>query len=82
MDEPMEDQPDMSGWRSPERSSDEPMEIDEESEEEIDQGDDEKVVYGLDADQQNVLAVVKNNATEEGADIASDFAHLASTFLT
>ena len=28
-----------------------------------------------------VLAVVKNNDTEEGADITSDFAHLGSKFL-
>ena len=36
---------------------------------------------GLNADQQKVLAVVKNNDTEEGADLASDFAHLGSKFL-
>jgi len=33
-------------------------------------------IPGASADQQKVLAVVKNNDTEEGADIASDFAHL------
>ena len=30
---------------------------------------------------EKVLAVVKNNDTEEGADITSDFAHLGSKFL-
>ena len=39
-------------------------------------------IPGASADQQKVLAVVKNNDTEEGADIASDFAHLGSKFLT
>ena len=38
-------------------------------------------IPGATADQQKVLAVVKNNDTEEGADIASDFAHLGSKFL-
>jgi len=38
-------------------------------------------IPGASADQQKVLAVVKNNDTEEGADIASDFAHLGSKFL-
>ena len=38
-------------------------------------------IPGATADQQKVLAVVKNNDTEEGADFASDFAHLGSKFL-
>ena len=38
-------------------------------------------IPGATADQQKVLAVVKNNETEEGADISSDFAHLGSKFL-
>jgi len=33
-------------------------------------------IPGATSDQQKVLAVVKNNDTEEGADISSDFAHL------
>ena len=80
MDEQMEDH-NMMGWRSPEESDDE-MEIDEDSEEEeVDQVDEEKAFHGLDADKKKVLAVVKNNDTEEGADITSDFAHLGSKFL-
>ena len=35
-------------------------------------------IPGATADQQKVLAVVKNNDTEEGADISTDFAHLGS----
>ena len=77
MDETMEDI-NMEGWRSPEKYDDE---METEEEEEVDEGDEEKVVLGLDADQQKVLAVVKNNDTEEGADMASDFAHLGSKFL-
>ena len=35
-------------------------------------------IPGATADQQKVLAVVKNNDTEEGANISTDFAHLGS----
>ena len=73
----MED-PNMMGWRSPEESDD-AMEVDQDDE--VDQVDEEEVVVGLDADQQKVLAVVKNNDTEEGADFASDFVYLGSKFL-
>ena len=37
-------------------------------------------IPGATADQQKVLAVVKNNDTEEGANISSDFAHLGSEY--
>ena len=37
-------------------------------------------IPGATADQQKVLAVVKNNDTEEGADISTDFAHLGSEY--
>ena len=37
-------------------------------------------IPGATADQQKVLAVVKNNDTEEGADISTDFAHLGSKY--
>ena len=75
MDYPMEEEP-YSGWRSPMNSDD--MDTTE-SEEEMDQ-DDGETVSGLNNEQQKVLAVVKNNDTEEGADIASDFGHLHSKF--
>ena len=38
-------------------------------------------IPGLTADQQKVLAVVKNNVTEEGANISTDFEHLGSKFI-
>lgn len=37
-------------------------------------------IPGATADQIKVLAVVKNNDTEEGANISSDFNHLGSEF--
>ena len=66
----------MSGWRSPENSEDESMVIDRTPEEEVDPVDSGKIVSGLQADQQKVLEVVKNNDIDEGADIKSDFDHL------
>ena len=39
-------------------------------------------IPGATADQQKVLAVVKNNDTEEGADISTDFGHLGSKFFS
>lgn len=66
----------MSGWRSPENSEDESMVIDRTPEEEVDSVDSGKIVSGLQADQQKVLEVVKNNDIDEGADIKSDFDHL------
>ena len=41
----------------------------------------EGAIPGATQDQNKVLAVVKNNDTEEGADIASDFDHLGSKFI-
>ena len=82
MDDPMD--PDMSGWRSPETSDDDSMEIDDEIDEdseETNQGHDEQVGDGFDPDKQKVLAVVKNNDSEEGAYIEFDFNHLGSKFL-
>ena len=77
MDDPMSD---FSGWRS-DGSSDDGMETDMgsqmEVEEEKTQG---KYIPGLTSDQQKVFAVVENVDSEEGADIASDFAHLGSKF--
>ena len=66
----------MSGWRSPENSEDESLVIDRTREEEVDSVDSGKIVSGLQADQQKVLEVVKNNDIDEGADIKSDFDHL------
>ena len=66
----------MSGWRSPENSEDESMVIDRTPEEEVDSVDSGKIVSGLQADQQKVLEVVKNNDIDEGADIKSYFDHL------
>ena len=77
MDDPM-DLDEFTGWRSVE-STDESMDSMEYEDEEMDAED--FMVSGLTADQQKVLAVVKNNDTEEGADITSDFAHLGSKFL-
>merc|ERR1712131_254065 len=66
----------MSGWRSPKNSEDESKVIDPTPEEEVDLVDSGKIVSGLQADQEKVLAVVKNNDIDEGADITSDFDHL------
>ena len=80
MDDPMGDpMGDFEGWRS----SDE-IESDKENDMEVDmelEESEEQNFSGLTTDQQKVLAVVKNNETEEGADIAFDFAHLKSKFL-
>ena len=74
----MEDSKDeFSGWRTIE-SSDESLESMQYEDQEMNAED--CMVSSLTADQQKVLAVVKNNDTEEGADIASDFAHLGSEF--
>ena len=70
----------MSGWRSPENSEDESKVIDPTPEEEVDLVDSGKIVSGLQADQEKVLAVVKNNDIDEGADITSDFDHLGCKF--
>ena len=40
----------------------------------------EENISGLSDDHQKVLAVVKNNDTEDGSDIASDFGRLESKF--
>ena len=78
MDDPMGDFHDFSGWRScDEESSDDGMDTKMDTTEDKSEG---KHIPGLTADQQKVLAVVENNDTEEGADIASDFAHLDSKF--
>ena len=66
----------MSGWRSPENSEDESKVIDRTPEEEVDPVDSGKNVSGLQADQEKVLAIVKNNDIDEGANITSDFDHL------
>ena len=70
----------MSGWRSPENSEDESKVIDRTPEEEVDPVDSGKNVSGLQADQEKVLAIVKNNDIDEGADITSDFDHLGCKF--
>ena len=70
----------MSRWRSPENSEDESMVIDRTPEDEVDSVDSGKIVSGLQADQQKVLEVVKNNDIDEGADIKSDFDHLGCKF--
>ena len=63
----------MSGWCSPEISEDESMEIARTPEEEFNPVYSRKIVSGLQADQEKVLAVVKNNDIDEGANITSDF---------
>ena len=70
----------MSGWRSPENSEDDSKVIDRIPEEEVDPVDSGKIVLGLQADQEKVLAVVKNKDIDEGADISSDFDHLGCKF--
>ena len=70
----------MSGWRSPENSEDDSKVIDRIPEEEVDPVDSGKNVSGLQADQEKVLAIVKNNDIDEGADITSDFDHLGCKF--
>ena len=70
----------MSGWRSPEISEDESMEIARTPEEEVDPVDSGKIVSGLQANQEKVLAVVKNNDIDEGANVTSDFDHLGCKF--
>ena len=69
-----------AGWRSSEEmESNEEMEIETTEEMAVDKMEEENI-SGLSADHKKVLAVVKNNDTEDGADIASDFSHLESKF--
>ena len=76
MDDPMGES-EFSGWRSEESSSE--MEIETTEEMAVDKTEEENI-SGLTDDHQKVLVVVKNNDTEDGADIATDFGHLESKF--
>ena len=59
----------------------ESVEIARTPEEEVDPIDSGKMVSGLQADQEKVLAVVKNNDIDEGANLKTDFDHLGCKFL-